>query len=85
MLWIGNRWMVARVIDHRIMICNKVLDYQMVPMAEFSLFFSFDYMLHRLKNCAFVDFNNDGLAARAQSQLHRYVFCFFIVTERNCC
>jgi hypothetical protein len=39
MLWIGNRWMVARVINHRIMICNKVLDYQMVPMAEFSLFF----------------------------------------------
>ncbi|KAH8962831.1 hypothetical protein BDL97_05G121700 [Sphagnum fallax] len=28
----------------------------------------------RLKNCAFVDFNNDGLAARAQSQLHRLRF-----------
>jgi hypothetical protein len=39
MFWIGNRWMVARVIDHRIMIGNKVLDYQMVPMAEFSLLF----------------------------------------------
>ena len=44
---------------------------------------SFFVALHRMKNCAFVDFKEEAYAARAQSQLHRCVLVDLLVEYLN--
>jgi hypothetical protein len=56
-----------------------------IPNCPFSLSIIIQCIFCRLRNCAFLDFNNEALAYQAQRQLNGYFFffLFFLFYKKN--